>query len=85
MNAFQKQSFKLLVDPIEQSSLFRKRRKRTKGSMHLKAYYFEKQDHLTIIRQNISINAFFKITNNGPFVQSITNDNVRANDIRREH
>ena len=86
MNAFQKRNFKLLVDPIEQNFLFRTRRKQAKRSMRLKAYYFRKAGpshyHQTVYFGQC---IFSRSTENDPFVQSITNDDVLANNRRRDH
>ena len=65
--------------------MFRTRWKQAKGSMRLKAYYFCKTkpsfNHQTI-RRSISIKS--RSTENDPSVQSITKDDVLANNIRHQ-
>ena len=84
MHAFQKQNFKLLVVSIEQSiSCFEQDRSGQKSQCATESLILEKQNHLNhqtaYFGQCIS-----RSTKSDPFVQSITNGNILANNIRRE-
>ena len=60
MNAFQKRNFKLLVDPIEQGASCYEQDESRQIVSATKSLLLEKQDHFTIVRRHISVNAFFK-------------------------
>ena len=88
MNAFQKRSFKVLVDPIEQGISCFEQDGSGQKSQYDKEPTFRKAEpffnHQTI-RRYISVKYFSRSTKNDPFVQSISNDDVLANNIRRTY
>ena len=84
MNAFRKRNFKVLVDSVEQGIFyFEKDGSRQKNQCTTRSLHLEKQNHLNhqtaYFGQCIS-----RSTKSDPFVLSITNDDILANNIRRE-
>ena len=89
MRVFQKRNFKLLVDPIEQSiSCFEQdgSRQKSRCNKEPRSRQAEPSFNYQTIRRYVSVKYFSRSIENDPFVQSITNDDVLANNIiRREH
>ena len=88
MKVFQRRNFKL-DDPIEQGTSCYEQDENGQGVNVTKSLllFLEKQNHLTIIRRSDGIfrsKHCLRSTENDFSVQSIPNDDVLANNIRRQ-